>query len=415
MPVESVTLASINSISNTSEKIKGFKEIVDQVTGVKKKAKPDVNGALTVIKFVVNTIGEHEMGVSKPVLAYCVEQLNEIDEDYNNELTTITNKSVDVIRAKYTYFADSLVGIVRLQSDLFQAEEQWRDAGRALASVDTEDQYISKAMTIAKRTEWRIQTAKFFLMNDDNTSATTHIQKSRKLLRDVPLQLADRDRLVLQHKTCYSQILDSERKFLLASVNYMELAQINSPLVKEEDLLLSLANAVTCAILAPAGGNRTRVLAMLYRDERCKNLQNFKILEKMHLNMLVPKREQDLFASTLSDHHHATLASGLTVFQRALYEHNMLAASQIYKNIQIAQLSKLLGVSDMQAEDLARGMIQEGRMNATIDQVSETIEFKDKQGSILLAWDDRIQDLCMAINDIIDQIDVEYPNTFEIP
>jgi len=195
----------------------------------------------------------------------------------------------------------------------------------------------------------------------------------------------------------------------------MELSQINSPLVKDSDLLQSLENAVTCAILAPAGGNRTRVLAMLYRDERSRTLKNFRVLEKMHKNMLLPKKEQDGFAATLSDHHQATLAGGLTVLQKAVYEHNMLAASNIYRNIKIAELSKLLGVSETQAEDLARGMIQEERLKANIDQVEGVIEFQNAKGSILLGWDDSIQELCMALNDICDKIDVEYPGKFIIP
>ena len=74
--------------------------------------------------------------------------------------------------------------------------------------------------------------------------------------------------------------------------------------------------------------------------------------------------------------HNAKLSGGLTVLQNAVYEHNMLAASKLYKNIAIEQLSKLLGVSNVPAEDLARIMIQESRMSATIDQVDGIIEFE---------------------------------------
>ena len=179
----------------------------------------------------------------------------------------------------------------------------------------------------------------------------------------------------------------------------------------ESDAQQSLEYAVTCAVLEKAGGPRTRVLAMLYRDERSSQLSNYRILEKMHKNMMVSEKEMKTFEKQLQDHHRATLAGGLTVLQKAVYEHNMLAASTLYKNIQIEQLSKLLGVSDVQAEDLARIMIQEGRMKATIDQVDGIIEFDDDSG-ILHTWDSNIQDLCMSINDIVDAIDEMYPNQF---
>ncbi len=92
----------------------------------------------------------------------------------------------------------------------------------------------------------------------------------------------------------------------------------------------------------------------------------------------------------------------------------MLAASQIYANIRISELAKLLGVNDTQAEDLARNMIEQGRMKAVIDQIDEIIDF-DTAGTVLLDWDGNIQDLCMSINDIVDQIDMTYPGKFEVP
>merc|ERR1711997_788920 len=135
-----------------------------------------------------------------------------------------------------------------------------------------------------------------------------------------------------------------------------------------------------------------------------QQLKNYKVLEKMHKNMILSKKEQDDFAKQLSGHHQAQLAGGLTVLQKAVYEHNMLAAAELYKNIRIEELAKLLGVTLVQAEDLARGMIEENRLQATIDQVDGIIEF-DKDDSILNSWDSSIAESLMQVNDIIDKID----------
>merc|ERR1719242_1821413 len=137
---------------------------------------------------------------------------------------------IERLRPKYTYFSDSLLKICKLLAELYQADDDFTDAGRVMASVDTEDQhYWSASFDIVARCEWRITTAEFFLQNEDNTSATKHIQKCRKLMRDIPMSAAKvKQHLGLRYKSCYSRILDSERKFLAAAVNYLEIAQIDT-------------------------------------------------------------------------------------------------------------------------------------------------------------------------------------------
>ena len=42
-----------------------------------------------------------------------------------------------------------------------------------------------------------------------------------------------------------------------------------------------LNNGVTCAILAPSGPQKSRILTTLFKDERTRKLENFDLLEKM--------------------------------------------------------------------------------------------------------------------------------------
>lgn len=51
----------------------------------------------------------------------------------------------------------------------------------------------------------------------------------------------------------------------------------------EEERLDALESGVRCAVLAPAGPQRSRLLALYYKDERTKKLPNFPVLEKMYL------------------------------------------------------------------------------------------------------------------------------------
>ncbi len=58
-------------------------------------------------------------------------------------------------------------------------------------------------------------------------------------------------------------------------------------------------------------------------------------------------------------------------------------------------------------------MIQENRLNATIDQVDGIIEF-DNDELILNSWDTSIAESLMQVNDIIDQIETNTKLKFNI-
>lgn len=61
--------------------------------------------------------------------------------------------------------------------------------------------------------------------------------------------------------------------------------------IDDDDLQHSLAAAVTCTILAAAGPQRSRMLATLYKDERCAKLPVFPFLEKVYMERMLQKAE----------------------------------------------------------------------------------------------------------------------------
>ena len=61
--------------------------------------------------------------------------------------------------------------------------------------------------------------------------------------------------------------------------------------IGEADLDQALTAAVTCCILAAAGPQRSRVLANLYKDERCARLPVFPFLEKVYLERILRRQE----------------------------------------------------------------------------------------------------------------------------
>jgi COP9 signalosome complex subunit 4 len=163
--------------------------------------------------------------------------------------------------------------------------------------------------------------------------------------------------------------------------------------------------AVTCGVLAPAGPNRSRVLASLYRDERSQELPTYNILSKMFLDHILRSAEVKSFEETLKPHQLAKiaissndrLASAVqadddpgdnepsastrkgpsTVLDRAVMEHNLLASSKIYNNITFRGLGALLDLTPGAAETMARKMIEQGRLRGSIDQVDKLIWFEE--------------------------------------
>jgi len=180
--------------------------------------------------------------------------------------------------------------------------------------------------------------------------------------------------------------------------------------------------AITCAVLAGAGPQRSRMLATLYKDERVQRLPHFSILEKMYLDRVLRPNEVKGFAETLKDHQKARLADGTTVLDRAVIEHNLLSASMIYNNITFEELGSLLAISPDQAEQIASSMIEQGRMQGTIDQIERLIFFESSYGGghgksvggVLGAkWDLAIQNVCHHVEEVVIAIGSKYPDLMQ--
>lgn len=89
------------------------------------------------------------------------------------------------------------------------------------------------------------------------------------------------------------------------------------------------------------------------------------------------------------------------VLERAVIEHNMLAASKLYNNISFEQLGALLGIDAAKAERMASAMLVEQRLQGSIDQVEQLIHFaSDSRSDALHAFDTQIEHICRSVETI---------------
>lgn len=206
---------------------------------------------------------------------------------------------------------------------------------------------------------------------------------------------SDRE-LGLMFKLSQARVHDCNRKFLEAASRYHELSWEGD--IDEDERLHMLSAAVTCAVLAPAGPTRSRVLASLCRDERTAQLSNHNILTKMFLDRILRPSEIKEFEATLKPHQLAKIGQSShdramvlrqgrddptnkrvapeTVLDRAVMEHNLLSCSRIYNNITFSGLGDLLDLSAAGAETMARRMIEQGRLRGSIDQIARLLWFE---------------------------------------
>lgn len=207
------------------------------------------------------------------------------------------------------------------------------------------------------------------------------------------------------YKICYARVLDYRRKFIEAAQRYNELSY--RTIVDKMERLRALKKALICTILASAGQQRSRMLATLFKDERCQQLPAYSILEKMYLDRIIRRSELIEFEALLQPHQKAKTVDGTTILDRAIFEHNLLSASKLYNNITFEELGALLEIPPKKAESIASQMISEGRMNGYIDQISGIVHFENRE--ILPLWDRQIQSLCYQVNSIIEKIGASEP------
>jgi COP9 signalosome complex subunit 4 len=114
-----------------------------------------------------------------------------------------------------------------------------------------------------------VRVAQAYLKADDDVAADRAVKRAGEYVVKTSSWS-----ITAQYKACYASVLDAKRKFLDAALRYAELATSEEAIanVQQDELMSFLQKAAICAVLAPAGPQRSRFMAGLYRDERTINI-----------------------------------------------------------------------------------------------------------------------------------------------
>jgi COP9 signalosome complex subunit 4 len=368
---------------NQKDKAPAYLSLVSEILARQDQSliAPDLH---TLVETVVQDAG---IVVGRQVLSELVRNLGTGSISDHNLRKRVVEETLSTLQPRIVSYEEQVNSLRFQLADLLETEEEWSEAARVLMGIS------SRSLPDEEKFRVNIRIVRLLLEDEDSVQAETYYNRAASLSNST----SDRE-TQLQFKLCQARISDYARKFLEAAMRYHELSWLAE--IDEEERKEMLSAAVTCAVLAPAGPNRSRVLASLYRDERSANLPSYNILSKMFLDHILRPAEirtfeerlrphqlakiaissNDQLASTIDDDDSAepstsTRRGPSTVLDRAVMEHNLLASSKIYNNITFRGLGALLDLAPGAAETMARKMIEQGRLKGSIDQVDKLIWF----------------------------------------
>lgn len=173
----------------------------------------------------------------------------------------------------------------------FKVNEEggYSEAARILAGMRMEDDPDSLYYTSpAEKCDVYVKIAECFLEEDEIVESDSAVTKAGgvvELIESPEQHMA----LILRYKSTYARVLDYNRKFLQAASRYHDLSQSSSQLIRAEDLLAMLGRATTCAILAPSGPQRQRVLGHVSMDAIVYLIFVFFIIGVVDLHWVLPR------------------------------------------------------------------------------------------------------------------------------
>lgn len=340
--------------------------------------------------------------ISRQLLTmYCkalIEVKDQLDTHfYQNMLKT----SLEVLQPRSLSFEDQVTDLKRTLALVYEEKEDWQEAAQVLLSIPMESGQRNHSEDF--KLDIYLKITQLQLEYGDSVAAESSLNRAAPLVAGT-----NKNENKIIYKACHARILDGRRKYLEASQKYHEMSLMES--IGECERKVALEKSIHCALLAPAGVHRTRLLATFYKDERSANFSCYSLLEKMFKQRIVTKEEMENFESVLSDHHRAITADGSTLVQRAVIEHNILSVSVLYRTVTFTNLGKILGVSPSKAEKVASKMIEEERMKGEIDQVDEIVRFDQFSDEEL--WNQQIKSTCNQLNSVVEKISELHPEWF---
>lgn len=399
-------MAEIETSANSQNKLQLYNDLLSETVSTS----PESQLADDLVYYLDSVLSEDlSIVASRPILDSFIATLRQLSSETQIK---VGQHAVTLLQSRSTSVEEQDAQIREILADAYEEEEEFIAAAKALQGIhiDSSQRLVSDS---AKVRLW-IRIVRLYLEEDDTTSAEAFLNR----IKNLPSKIEDHE-LKLHFRLSQARIQDARRRFLDASQEYFGVSLAAG--VDESDRLQALAAAIRCAVLAPAGPQRSRTLATLYKDDRATSVEEFGILEKMFLDRLLNPEEVAAFSQRLAPHQLAQTADGTTVLDKAVVEHNLVAASKLYENIKTDALGAILGLqasgdltAGEKAEAYAARMVEQGRLSGSIDQIDGIIYFESSTtatGRHIRQWDAGVQGLSEGVERVATNIAEGLPVT----
>ncbi|KAF2013269.1 COP9 signalosome-like protein complex subunit 4 [Aaosphaeria arxii CBS 175.79] len=382
--------------------------------GITSKSPAD-NLAADLIAYAT-TLLDDNLGVVvlRPLVSNLVEHYSKV-EDLDTKVE-VGDRLIQLLAPKGAQYEEQDTKIKETLADAYEQQEEFVKSAQTLSKISLES--TQKSLSDDDKAKIWIRIVRCYIEEDDTTAAFGALNKVKSVIHNVTDKSTK-----LMFQLSQARIYDAQRSFLDAAQAYYTMSL--ESIVDEEERLQALSAAIVCAVLAPAGPQRGKMLARLYKDERAGQVEDFPILEKIFFDRILKPEEIKAFADKLQPHHLAKTSDGSTVLDKAILEHNLLGASKLYNNIGFDQLGELLNTSAERAEDYASKMFEQGRLAGYIDQIDRLIFFEGEgsgerktghaeriSGRELRKWDANVQGLAEEVEKVTTMIQHEHPDFY---
>ncbi|CUA69074.1 COP9 signalosome complex subunit 4 [Rhizoctonia solani] len=373
--------SQLSSISAQKDKSSAYSELLQNILNLPQDQVP---AALLVYVGLIVNRDQPGIVVARQVLSELAGALEKNKIEDREARKKVIQDVLDTLQPRLVSYEEQTAALRLQMASLLEEEEEWVEAARVLMGISLDSGH-RQVVSSEEKLQIYIRIVRLLLEEGEHAQADTYCKRAALLIPST----SNRE-LQLSFKLSQARIADFNRRFYDAALRYNELSWV--PELDEDDRANALSAAVTCAVLDPAGPKRSRLLATIFRDERAPSLENYTILKKMFNDHIIRPDERNPKTINLparnaaadndgdtdmadADTPQSTRTGPATVLDKAVLEHNLLSASKIYNNITFAGLGALLDLAPAAAETMARRMIGEGRLHASIDQVARLISF----------------------------------------
>lgn len=385
------------------------------------------DGVCEFLTYVVKAEGETpfaRINVQVPVLLAGIARL--LDEkqvsDVNldpDDIITIMKAVIPLVKTQTDSLAQVYYEATRTLAAAYEACEEYGNAAVTQSGFNfgSLGPTLSSAVSRADRARWHIRTAELYLKPGvaNVGAAQLALQQAAAALNE------DRDRsgltaaLWAPYTIVFARVSCQLGRLLGAASAYCQIADMPlGGVVTEARRTAAVQTAVLCVCLAPLSSGRTRLLTKLHADPRALLSPLHSYMEKVLFQRIVSRQQvAELLDVVRASQPHllAVGESGRSLALQSSIEHNIAAASRVYKSIGLESLAELVGCGAEETERLVVDMVGSGQLDARLDQVDGLVWFGQGAGAdtALKQWNRQIAGLCKDVAAVHDAVVHAYP------